>query len=195
MEHSMNAALRVTLSGVAVALSALHAGAQKPVPIRNVTAPLATDSGIFRRIASIRALSDGRVIVNDDVRRRLLMFDSTLRSFTTLADTSAAAPARYPTARQAGIFAFIGDSTIFVDTEAQALVVVDPSGNFGRVMAPPKASDLPWLATSAYGTPGFDAKGRLVYRGIRRDAVQTFYDFQVGGPTRVIPAKPDSGPI
>jgi hypothetical protein len=179
-----------------IALIAFQTDAQQPIPIRTLTTPVATDSGIFRSITSIRALSDGRVIVNDANRKRLLMFDSTLRSFTTLADTAASAPNRYPM-RQAGIFPYFGDSTIFVETEAQALIVVDPSGKFGRVMASPRPSDLTFLAASVYGTPGFDVKGRLVYRGVLRTAMMTelsTIDTRSPTPT-ALPARPDSAPI
>jgi hypothetical protein len=195
----MRAPLQLVSSGLAFALVASSAVAQQRIPIRTLTAPVATDSGIFRAVTSIRALSDGRVIVNDGFRRRVVMFDSTLRSFTTLADTAATAPNRYPSQRQAGIFPFLGDSTIFVDTEAQALVVIEPSGKFGRVMAPPKPSDISWLAASVYGTPGFDPKGRLIYRGIRRDAGPgvSSADIAADGANRpvVMKGKPDSAPI
>jgi hypothetical protein len=195
----MKARLRLASSTLAFALCALGASAQQQIPIRTVTTPVATDSGIFRAINAIRALSDGRIIVNDMARRRLLMFDSTLRSFTTLADTAAAAPNRYPPRIQASIFAFTGDSTIFVDVDGQALVVVEPSGRFGRVMAPPKSADIYYLGSSTFGTPGFDTKGRLIYRGIRRDDAGMRLDIEMmerGDTTpRVLAARSDSAPV
>lgn len=191
---------RVLQRVAAVLLATASPGfAQQGIPIRTVSEPVGTDSGIFRAITTIRVLSDGRVIANDAPRRRLILLDSSLKSFTTLADTAASAPSRYPALRQAGIFAFTGDSTIFVDTEAQALVVIDPAGKFGRVMAPPKPSDVGFLGAAAFGSPGFDPTGRLVYRSIRRDASSMQMEIQAierGGTTPTIfPAKADSSPI
>jgi hypothetical protein len=51
------------------------------------------------------------------------------------------------------------------DFGANALLVLDASGKQIRSMAPPRAQDLMFLGIpAAFGRPGFDAKGRLVYR-------------------------------
>ena len=165
----VRAAIVMVMVTVAAAAPAQQAGpAAAPIPVREVTAPVATDSGMLRSATHVRGLSDGRVVVNDGTRRRLVLFDATLKAMTILADTAAGAAKPYGT--RAALIAFTGDSTLLVDFDAQALVVIDPAGRFGRVMAPPKPTDLRFFSSSAYGVPGFDPKGRLVYRALRPPA-------------------------
>ncbi len=69
-------------------------------------------------------------------------------------------------------------------------MIIDAKGKFGRITSPPKVSDNVYLAGSAYGVPGFDAQGRLYYRGLLRG-------LQLNGPptrdsTLVLP---DSAPV
>jgi hypothetical protein len=44
------------------------------------------------------------------------------------------------------------------------MLVVDPAGKIARIMAAPRANDVIFLLGGPQGNPGFDAKGRLVYR-------------------------------
>jgi hypothetical protein len=136
------------------------------IPVRTLTAATSTDSGVVRSVMGIRALANGSVIVNDWLLRRLIMLDSTLKRVNILADTAPGAPNRYGS-RPTGLLPFVSDSSIFLDNESQSMIVVDPTGTFGRVMAPPKVSDLSMMNTSS---GGFDEKGRVVYRVPRRSA-------------------------
>jgi hypothetical protein len=92
------------------------------------------------------------------------MFDSTMKNLFVIADTAAGAPNPYGVQGITGLIPYIGDSSLFIDVQAQAMIVVDPNGKMGRVMAPPKAQDLSQMSRS----PGFDPKGRLIYRSSRR---------------------------
>jgi hypothetical protein len=141
--------------------------AQTAIPVRALTAAVSSDSGVFRSAPNVRALSNGSVLVNDRTMRRLVMLDSTLKKLNIIADTAPGAPNRYG-AQVTGLIPFVGDSSIFIDNESQSMIVVDPTGRFGRVMAPPKASDLGVMATGV--STGFDEKGRLIYRVARRPA-------------------------
>lgn len=84
------------------------------------------------------------MVVNDASRRRLPSFDSTLKNVTAVADGTVGRPGQYG-ARAGGLLACAGDSCAFVDMDARALVVIDPTGKFARVMSPPKASDMHYL--------------------------------------------------
>jgi hypothetical protein len=171
---------------------AQQAASPPSIPVRNLTASVSTDSGVLRSAANVRALSNGNVIVNDNRLRRLVMLDSTLKKLTILADTAPGAPNRYGT-QVTGLIPFIGDSSIFVDLESQSLIVVDPTGKFGRVMAPPKASDLRFMG-SGFGN-GFDEKGRAIYRVPRSAPVNAARPPSDGSGKQIITAQPDSAAI
>lgn len=149
----------VRTAALASAIAAAAPG-QSAIPVRKLTPPITTDTGLFRIIIGAHPLSNGSLITNDLIRRRVLMFDSTL-AYKTIADTAAGAPNKYPNTL-GSIIPFLGDSTLFVDREAQVLVVIDPAGAFGRTMAMPKARDLTGLISP--GSAAADPQGRLVYR-------------------------------
>jgi len=53
-------------------------GQQQAIPIRRLAPTIATSIEPVSDVSSIRALDDGRVLVNDPRRRSVLLFDSTL---------------------------------------------------------------------------------------------------------------------
>jgi hypothetical protein len=131
------------------------------------------------------------VLVNDPQRRRVLLFDSTLTSFTVVADSTGATANAY-SGRVAGLIPYRGDSTLFVDPQSLSMLVIDPAGKVGRVMSVPRSQDAMMLAANtAFGMPGFDASGRLVYRGNFRPQLPPMGPNGPMGP----PQMPDSAPI
>jgi hypothetical protein len=162
----------------------------RAIPVRTLTPAVSTDSGVLRSTTNVRALSNGTVLVNDRLLRRLIMLDSTLKKLNIIADTAPGAPNRYG-AQTTGLIPFMGDSSIFVDNESQSLILVDPNGKFGRVMAPPKASDLSFMA-SGFGN-GFDEKGRAIYRVPRRaPGAASVRPPSDGSGKQIITSQPDS---
>ena len=94
----------------AVVLSAsflIASVAKAQIPVRSLSPAVGTDSGVLLDAANIRPLADGRVIVNDRRRQRLILFDQTLRRFTTIADT--AVGARTPWQAGGVILSYPGD--------------------------------------------------------------------------------------
>jgi hypothetical protein len=179
-------------TGRAVALLALAAAAataQQPaqIPIHKVTMLASTDSGVIANVYMIHVRPDGNVLLNDGNMHRLLLFDATLKTYRILADTAGAAPSFG--AGTGGLLPFPGDSTAFVDRVSQGLVIIDAAGTFGRVVAPPVVADMIFFGSSAYGVPGFDARGRLHYRGQLRPSAT--------GPTKsdTVYTLPDSAPV
>lgn len=107
------------------------------------------------------ALSDGRVYVNDVTAHRVLLFDSTLTRAQVVADsTSVTAKAYGP--RPGTLFAFHGDSALFVDPASGSMLVLGPDARIDRVIAMPRPSGAPFQLNAIVGVPGFDARGRLV---------------------------------
>lgn len=137
-----------------------HAQAQ-PIPVHHLNPPTAQTTTPLGLFLGIKQLSDGRVIVDDAQRLRLLMFDSTLTKFTILADTTGKAGFNYGEAR--GKFtSYVGDSSLFSEQSSQTLLVLDPSGRIARVTTAPKPADVSGQPTSLINV---DSRGRLLYRG------------------------------
>ena len=131
-------------------------------PVIRISAP-----DLLGSVSSVRPLSGGRLIVNDVTRRRVILLDSTLTKFTIVADSTSASGGMFGV-QLAGIIPFTGDSTLFVDPQSLSMLVIDGAGKTGRVMAVPRPQDAIYLVGGPFGTPGFDPRGRLVYRGAAR---------------------------
>jgi len=183
--------LSVTL---AAALASSGAGAQSKglelPPIRQLGAVTATATEKLGLVNNIRALSDGRVYVNDPMGRRVILFDAGLQTFTIVADSLGANGNTY--GRVAGLIPSRGDSTLLVDPQSLSMLVLDPAGKVARVMSVPNAQDAMSFA-GALGGSVMDSQGRLVYRGAPR------FEFRGMGPAAggppPIPDMPDSAAI
>ncbi len=159
------------------------------VVVRPLPAPTATSTETVRSLAAVRQLPNGNVLVNDQAGRRVLLLDSTLALVGVVADSTSSTASAYG-ARPGGLIAYRGDSTLFVDPASLSMLVIDPAGKIARVMAAPRPNDVGFLTGGAAGTPGFDAKGRLIYRAFARP------NFGPGGPGGgVMPVLPDSEAI
>ncbi|MGH7653808.1 MAG: hypothetical protein ACREN6_04010 [Gemmatimonadaceae bacterium] len=146
-----------------VTIAACTARAQSLPPVHPITAVQAITTEPLVSVSQVRELPGGRVIVNDLAGRRVLMFDSTLKSFTAIADTTPATGNMYASTF-AGIVSYHGDSTLFVDPVTVSMFLIDGSGKVVRTMAAPPRDDATYLVGGPYGTPGTDSRGRLVYR-------------------------------
>ena len=145
--------------------SAQQPSAQQPSerpPARPLGQALAT-SDPMGAISAVRQLPGGRVLVNDPARRRVVMLDSNMKLIKVVADTTPMTQNAYG-ARGGGLLPWHGDSTLFLDPASLSMLVLDQNGEIRRVMAAPRPDDVFSLVGGALGFPGFDAKGRLVYR-------------------------------
>ena len=179
------------LLGIAAAAGAQGKGLELP-PIRQLGAVSATASEKFTfDIRSLRALPDGRVYVNDPFGRRVLLFDANLQTFQIIADSMGANGNTY--GRGAGLIAYRGDSTLFVDPQSLSMMVLDPNGKVGRVMSVPNAQDAMSFA-GVLGAAQTDPQGRLVYRASPRFDFRGAGPGAAGGPPRM-PDIPDTAAI
>ena len=137
--------------------------AQSLPPIRQLGPVTAVSKDSLGAVSAVRHLPNGRVLVNDIVGRRVVMFDSSLSSATVVADTTSATANAYGV-RPGGLIAYRGDSTLFVDPASLSMLLIDPNGKITRVMSAPRAQDVGFLVGGPFGSPGFDPSGRLVYR-------------------------------
>jgi hypothetical protein len=155
--------LCVAVVPVLLASLAGSVGAQSTIPMRTIGPILATSTENVGQAVTVRATSDGHVIVGAGARQRVYAFDSTLKNFTMVAD-SGSGTGVLPI-RTTGLIPYLADSTLLPDVGANALLVLDASGKQVRSMAPPRAQDLIYLSIpAAFGRPGFDPKGRMIYR-------------------------------
>lgn len=169
----------------AIALVSLPAWAHaQTVPIREMGAPSARTTDSFGSIFGVRQLSGGRVLVNDGLRRQLVILDDKLGMRTIAIDSIATGGQGYGP-RASPLIPFLADSSLFVDGASLTLLVIDPNGKIARVMSAPKPGDVSALAS---GAAGVDVKGNLVYRG-------RFVTARPTAPGASTPATPDSQPI
>lgn len=139
-----------------------------PLPgpaVRRIESAQAISTEPLGAITNVRHLSDGRVLLNDGTRRRLLMLDSTLKQVTVVLDSLTEVQNAYGT-RAGTILPYRGDSTVFIDPATLAMLILDGTGKIARVRAVPRAQDINSITNPTFqlGVPGFDAKGRFVYR-------------------------------
>jgi hypothetical protein len=197
--HSMRLARALTTLA-ALSISSLIAAAQEPLsatagpPVRRIESALAVSTEQITAITSVRQLSDGRVMVNDGSRRRLIIMDSTLKHVTVVLDSMTDVENSYGI-RPGALIAYLGDSTLFVDPASYSILVIDAAGKIARVKSVPRVQDVSYYTTSpasGAGVPGIDAHGRLVYRRAAATRMPA-----VPPPSNIpyIPEEPDSALI
>lgn len=187
--------LPVLLSSIVViAADAQAPAASKPnIPTRPLGAITAVSKDSMGALVAIRALSNGSVMVNDIVRRRVLLYDAGLTKATTVVDSGGSTASTLASAVMSSqLMSYTGDSTLYVDVATQTLLVFDVTGKVARVMALPKASDAFFLATYQFGRAHIDPQGRLVYRGMIPPKI---LPPEPGSNVINIPQQSDSGPI
>jgi hypothetical protein len=176
--------------------------AQDKIRVREVPAPVAVSTDSLGARVSVRALSDGRVLVNDIQRYRVLMYDKSLTHFTSALDSSGTSGTIGGTSisiPSAHLIAMPADSTMFLDIASRSLLTIDPTGKVAHVTALPRPQDIITLSVGyVYGTPTLDAKGRLVYQGTAPDQNRALIELNQKIMTErsaTAPGAVDSAPI
>jgi hypothetical protein len=135
-----------------------------PPPVRSLGPITHVAAESLASVSAAVPVAGGRVYVNDIAARRLVLFDSTLRHVTVVADTSGSREAYG--ASPGTLLPYRGDSALFVSPSTLSMLVLTPEGTVARVMAAPPSGrgiGLMGLIGNIFGTPGFDARGRLAY--------------------------------
>lgn len=172
-----------------VALFPAAIAAQTPA-VRLINAADASSKPEFGTVAAVRQLAGGRLLVNDIQNRQLTILDPGLGNAFLLADSTSGLLNSYGT-RPGGLIAYVADTTLFVDPAGLSMFVIDPSGKIARVASVPRSQDAASLGSNLLGTPGVDARGRLVYRSMSMRIAQ-----QGGGKGGLaMPELPDSAPL
>ena len=140
-------------------------------PLKQLPPPVATSEEVFASLAGVRALSNGRVLLNDHTAHRVVLLDEKLATSQVVADSTSQTNNSYG-ARPGGLIAFHGDSTLFVDPASLSILVIDPAGRIARVMAVPRPAEAQYMTGGSLGNLAFDTRGALVYRGLARPGPQ-----------------------
>ena len=180
---------------LAPVLIATPAFSQSLPPVRPLGATVARSTEAMGTVTTAVPLPGGKVLVNDILKRRVLLLDSTLTQVVVVADSTSSTANAYG-GRVGGLLSYRGDSALFVDPASMSMLVINNEGKITRVMSAPRPSDVMFLVGGPNGTPGFDAKGRLVYRaqppmrmgGPGRGS-------SGGGATTFTPEFPDTVPV
>src|SRR5262245_4073456 len=183
--------MRKTIPLIAL-LAAGPLGAQSLPPVRPLGQTVARSTEQMGTVTTAISMPGGKVLVNDILKRRVLLFDSTLSTFTVVADSTSSTANAYGS-RNGGLLAYRGDSALFVDPSSMSMLVINPDGKITRVMAAPRPQDVVNLIGGPNGSPGFDPKGRLVYR---TNPMPTRMEQQGrGGSGPMAPVFPDTVPV
>lgn len=155
---------RLLIIPLAAVIGATPVSAQQLPPVRPIGETVARSTEPMGSVSAVVGLPGGKVLVNDILKRRVLLFDSTLTALGVVADSTSSTANAYG-GRTGGLLNFRGDSALFVDPASMSMLVINPSGRITRVMSAPRPQDVNALIGGPNGIPGFDAKGKLVYRG------------------------------
>jgi hypothetical protein len=142
-------------------LLSTRAIAQTPPVIR----PLGEIDRVSDSLASVAdavPMPGGQVLVNDIAAHRVLLYDSTFMHALVVADSTRATKSAYGP-RQGTLIPYRKDTALFIDPSSHSMLVLDPAGRIARIVAIPRPNEALYLIGSAFGTPGFDARGRLVH--------------------------------
>jgi hypothetical protein len=113
-------------------------------------------------VADAVPMPRGQVLVNDITAHRVLLYDSTFMHAFVVADSTRATKSAYGTG-QGTLIPYRKDTALFIDPSSRSMLVLDAAGKVVRAVAIPRPSEALYLIGSAFGTPGFDSRGRLVH--------------------------------
>jgi len=191
--QTMRPSLRLTLS---LAVLAAPLAAQQPMPPVRPLGPVTkvSPADLFGSVTSVRPLPGGGAIVNDLTRRQLLLLNPDFTKKSAIADTTPETANGY-SGRLAGLLPYKGDSSLFIDPQSLSMLVIDGKGEVSRVMAVPRPEDATFMIGGPFGTPGFDDKGRIVYRGFIRPNMAGMNVQPMPGQPMRFPTMSDTAPI
>ena len=142
--------------------------AQQNIPVRNLGPVQArATTAISSVYPGVRALSGGRLLLNDQVGRRILLFDSTLTVTAVPFDSTSGGTNSYG-ARSLGLIPQKPDTTYVAEPTSLSFLVLDRDGKMIRVESAPRSNDFGFITATNFGFPRFDPQGRLIYRASAR---------------------------
>ena len=148
--------LAITTAANAQTQARTDTASRTPAPgpaIRKLESAVYVSKEPLGAVSSIRPLSNGRVLVNDGTRRRLLLLDSTLTLSKVVLDSITISESAYGPGI-GYILPYRGDTTIFIDRGAYAMLMLDRDGHIARVRSVPSTTLLSYYAVSTGSSYG-----------------------------------------
>jgi len=105
------------------------------VPVIDLPPAKTKTAATLDGVLGMRQLSTGDVLVNDAGRRQVKLFDSTLALQAVVRDSTPGSSTSYGP-RGVPLIRYLGDSSLLADDNAGSLLVMGPSGQIARPMAP-----------------------------------------------------------
>src|SRR5687767_7594530 len=123
--------MRITLQLAAILIAAPAFGQTLP-PVRPIGATVARSTEPMGSVSTAVALPGGKVLVNDILKRRVLLLDSMFTEVTVVADSTSSTANAYGN-RPGGLLSYKGDSALFVDPASLSMLVISSDGKITRV--------------------------------------------------------------
>jgi hypothetical protein len=156
----------------ATSIPQITAPTPQSVPVIELPLPRSRTAQTLGAVLGLRETPNG-LLVNDAGRRELRLFDESLSNSTVILDSMPGATHTYPRGT-AGLFAFMGDSSLMKDGASRdGMLVLDGSGHIARALplVPQPGGPAPRLSSALIGLllgPTFvDATGRVLYTADR----------------------------
>jgi hypothetical protein len=153
--------LMFSCSNIPPARAAQLPQTQQGVPIIDVPVPTTRSNVSAGGVLGVRQLANGTVIVNDAGRRQVKLLDSALNLITIARDSVNGSATSYG-ARRMPMIPYLGDSSMFVDYDAGSILLMGPTGQIARAMAPLMPEMIYGLTGPNF--KGVDEKGRIVFQ-------------------------------
>lgn len=132
-----------------------------PVPVRELQVQTVSPLS-FSNILQVRQIAGGSVLVNDALRRQLTLLDGSLKLSRVVLDSITSAAGEGYRTVATSLIPYRGDSSLMVDRESRALLLIDRVGNVVRTLSSPTTSkDFVYLSSS---TSVADPAGNLLLR-------------------------------
>lgn len=169
--------------------------AQRVLPVRPL-GPVThvSPADILGSVSVVRPLPGGRVLVSDVTRRQVVLLDADFNRVKTVIDSATGAGA-FLSGPMSGLIPFKSESSLVIDPRTLTMLVIDANGDVARVMAVPSVRDVPQMVGGPFGSPGYDARGRVVFRGAPSDAAPPAGGRRGSSSAVPRPIKADSAPI
>jgi hypothetical protein len=161
----MNRIIFVLLAVPALAPASI-AAQTRTVPIRTLTPATGVSISVPNSLIGVGELAGGRVLIRDNTKRVLTVYDSTLSAPANIVDAEGASGTFYPAGRgfASAPIAYRGDTALLVDLNIPGFAVVTPDGKMGSLISHPVANDLSVVIEREGMNGAFDNRGRFIYR-------------------------------
>jgi hypothetical protein len=132
---------------------------QQGVPIVDLPPASTKTATTLGGILGVRQVSNGNLLVDDAGHRQVILLDSTLAVQAVVRDSTPGSAASYGP-RPVPMMRWLGDSSLLADDQAGSLLVLGPSGQVARAMAPSHPDML--LGLNIY-FGAVDDRGRILF--------------------------------